>query len=315
MKTRIALFVLVLCLLAVSACAQSVGYSQRTAEASFGSNQYDGSYIIPDSSTRRLTEAELWNYQYDTLGYVLNEIFARHGYHFEPGSQYDRYFRATGWYRENTFYASNEAIYQQEMTGIEWYNDSLIKKVRADMNALGTRNPEGMSLDDVRYGDKPYEIAFDWGHTYFSGGQKLNVYNGPGRQYAQAGNGKARAGTTDRVAVAGIVDGYALILYETSNGYRSGYVSLADTADTLVARVLHFPAQNGYVLTADCQLTADPHSTMRLCSLRYDTPVTWLARCGSQTYIEVYAGGELLRGFVPTTCVGYPSPTFDRMAE
>ena len=39
----------------------------------------DSMYIIPDSDKRALTYAELWNYQYDTLMYAFNEIYARHG--------------------------------------------------------------------------------------------------------------------------------------------------------------------------------------------------------------------------------------------
>ena len=36
-------------------------------------------YLIEDSNTRLLTRDELWEWQYDALGYVFNEIFARHG--------------------------------------------------------------------------------------------------------------------------------------------------------------------------------------------------------------------------------------------
>ena len=38
-------------------------------------------YLIADSDTRELTRDELWEWQYEALGYILNEIFARHGYH------------------------------------------------------------------------------------------------------------------------------------------------------------------------------------------------------------------------------------------
>lgn len=114
--------------------------------------EYDGHYIIPDSDTRRLTEAELWEYDYDTLGYVLNEIFARHGYHFKRGGQYDQYFRSTDWYQENTRYTTNEEIYKYEISRLEWDNESLVKKVREDMRTLRTKNPSGLSLEDVLSG-------------------------------------------------------------------------------------------------------------------------------------------------------------------
>lgn len=41
-----------------------------------GINNY---FIIPDSDTRLLTEEELWGWQYEAVGYIYNEIFARHG--------------------------------------------------------------------------------------------------------------------------------------------------------------------------------------------------------------------------------------------
>ena len=40
-------------------------------------------WLIEDSNTRKLTKAELWQWNYEALGYILNEIFARHGYVFK----------------------------------------------------------------------------------------------------------------------------------------------------------------------------------------------------------------------------------------
>lgn len=140
MKKLTAILVAVLCIL-----ASTVAFAQ-----------YDGQYIIPNSDTRRLTEAELWEYEYDTLGYVLNEIFARHGYHFQRGGKYDQYFRSTDWYQENTRYATNQEIYAHEISSIEWANESLVKKVREDMRARHTKNPSGLSLEEALSGTEPY---------------------------------------------------------------------------------------------------------------------------------------------------------------
>lgn len=82
-------------------------------------------YLIADSDTRELTRDELWEWQYEALGYILNEIFARHGYHFIPGQKYDNYFRAQTWYRENEQYDSNQGIYKRLMTDVEWRNERL----------------------------------------------------------------------------------------------------------------------------------------------------------------------------------------------
>ena len=53
----------------------------------------DRMYVLPDSETRRLTRTEVEEWDYDSLGYAFNEIFARHGYNFIPGEKYDNYFR------------------------------------------------------------------------------------------------------------------------------------------------------------------------------------------------------------------------------
>lgn len=46
-------------------------------------------YILPDSNSRELTWDEVARWDYETLGYAFNEIFARHGYVFHPGEKYD----------------------------------------------------------------------------------------------------------------------------------------------------------------------------------------------------------------------------------
>lgn len=54
----------------------------------------DRLYLIPDSDSRRLTEAELWEWDRESLSFIFNEIFARHGYVFSPGGKYDLWFSA-----------------------------------------------------------------------------------------------------------------------------------------------------------------------------------------------------------------------------
>ena len=61
----------------------------------------DQVYIIPDSNTRELTYAELWDYSYDTLMFAFNEILARHGYKFETGSRCYNWFTQMPWYKPN----------------------------------------------------------------------------------------------------------------------------------------------------------------------------------------------------------------------
>ena len=100
------------------------------------SAQASNFYLIEDSDTRLLTRSELWEWQYDALGYVFNEIFARHGYHFEAGGKYESYFKAQDWYEENETYATNQEIYHNLMTSIDWQNERLCKEVRAVHNYI-----------------------------------------------------------------------------------------------------------------------------------------------------------------------------------
>ena len=116
-----------------------------------------GPYVlIPDSDTRQLTERELNAYSYDALGYALNEIVARHGYHFKhDGKYYDHfsqiyeYNSRTGnyecFYTEAPSYLSNQEIYDS-MTRTEMRNMSLIKDVRAAKKARGEYTGEDYGL-------------------------------------------------------------------------------------------------------------------------------------------------------------------------
>ncbi len=46
-------------------------------------------YVLPESDTRLLTWDEVAQWDYESLGYAFNEIFARHGYDFKPGGEYE----------------------------------------------------------------------------------------------------------------------------------------------------------------------------------------------------------------------------------
>lgn len=106
-------------------------------------------YILPDSNSRELTWDEVARWDYETLGYAFNEIFARHGYVFHPGEKYDNYFSCQPWYTPNRDTNNQRAVYPYLNT-TEWANYELIKEVR-DYKAENGDSGESM-----------------W--TYFSGG-------------------------------------------------------------------------------------------------------------------------------------------------
>lgn len=264
-------------------------------------------YIIPDSHTRALTREELWDWQYDALGYILNEIFARHGYHFIPGQKYDSYFRAQTWYHENEQYDDNQDIYEHLMTDVEWRNERLVKEVRAEMRALGTRNPDGKPLPAVSY-EPPIDGAFSaFTQMYFAPDQRLKVYSGPGTGYYRAANGKAMASTNGAIYAGGWENGWLMVMYWTNGGnVRVGYASSADFNDRINAPMLHFDYAEASI-TRRCTLTDDPVATYQaLETLSEGTNVTYLSEYVNEArwaYVETTALGQPARGFVPADCV------------
>lgn len=97
------------------------------------SNNYqaakDSSYILQDSSSRKLTSADLKGMTKNYLRLARNEIFARYGYVFgDPSLQ--TYFETKSWYTGNSSFNS-DYMYKNVLSDIERYNVNLIKKLEA----------------------------------------------------------------------------------------------------------------------------------------------------------------------------------------
>ena len=76
-------------------------------------------YIFPNSSTKKLTKAEIRKVDKSLWAYGRNEIYARHGYSFTKAS-YKKYFQSKSWYKAGGFST-------KDISDIEWYNMDLIK--------------------------------------------------------------------------------------------------------------------------------------------------------------------------------------------
>ena len=269
-------------------------------------------YLIPDSNTRYLTRDELWTWDYESLGYVLNEIFARHGYNFIPGQKYDYYFRCMPWYTPNADSDNSRACYSQ-LTSLEWANERLVKDVRAEMRAMGTKNEGGQSVWDY------FSAGFDTlqGFDYISvkANQKWPVYSAPDKSSWRGANGKAMLSTNGHVFAAGWESGWLLVMYETNNGsVRVGYVSSADmkrAPDT--NRMLSFDYSSATV-TASCTLTDDPaRAYASIATLRPGATVTYLTTFFNRSawaYVETSVGGQPVRGFIPAGCLSTASDSY-----
>lgn len=262
-------------------------------------------YLIPDSNTRRLTEAELWDWDRESLSFIFNEIFARHGYVFSSGGKYDRWFRMMPWYTPNAN-ADNQKYCLPKVTDLEWDNYHLIKKVAQDMDDFGIKghDPKKKCYSKLTPPDTRWNLT-DFSYMKLKAGQKLAVYSAPSASSWRGANGKASVSTNGAVYVAGWEHGWLLVYYETNNGsIRVGYVDggkISGRIENLTQ--LTFSYQPASVASA-CILTDDPmKSNSQMTQLSAGTQVTYLTTVANQwgewwDYIETRIGGKQARGYV-----------------
>ena len=252
-------------------------------------------YIIPDSDSRYLTEAELWEWQYTALGFILNEIFARHGFPFDPDGNYYDYFNAQSWYQEDPGFSYSR------VNSVEWHNERLVKVVRQQMRDMGTKNPDGKPLPNIE--PSLYNIPDEFVEYVFTPGQKLNVFTGPGAEYVRAAKGKAMTNTNGTVYVYGWENGWLMVLYRISKGgARIGYVNGSQIKGDVYADYLTFDYQSA-VVTRNCSITDDPVSAYTpLATLNEGDTVTYLCTLHNNNdwaYIQAQTSAGLLRGCIP----------------
>lgn len=94
------------------------------AEGAQGS-RLDADYVLPDSSTRLLSSAELQDMSNFELFVARNEIFARHGRTFQKQELKD-HFGSKGWYHGTV---SPEAFTDSMLSDVERKNNETIKAV------------------------------------------------------------------------------------------------------------------------------------------------------------------------------------------
>ena len=87
--------------------------------SSSGTPDYEDEYIFPNSSTKKLTKAEIRAVDEELWPYARNEIYARHGYKFTK-TKFKKYFESKSWYKAGGFST-------KDLNDIEWYNMELIR--------------------------------------------------------------------------------------------------------------------------------------------------------------------------------------------
>ena len=254
-------------------------------------------YVLPESNTRLLSWDEVAEWDYESLGYAFNEIFARHGYDFNPGGEYEYYFETKPWYRPNGTYNNQRDCYSQ-VTRTEWQNYELIKDVRAYKRVYGDW---GMSIWDN------FSTGFDTlqGFEYIElrANQNLAVYSAPSKSAWRGAKGKASVATNGAIYAAGWESGWLLLMYETNGGsIRVGYVNAKDIRGGVpMDDCLDF-AYDVATVQEKCTLTDDPARTgSSIATLKPGTQVTWLTRFYNNAawdYVEVNVGGKVARGFI-----------------
>ena len=266
-------------------------------------------YLIADSNMRKLTETELWKWDYESLGYILNEIFARHGYDFIPGGQYDIYFRSLPWYTPNNSNDNNKTCYDR-LNEAEWYNQDLIKQVRQYMRDTKNYNSKGKSVWD-NY-SRGFDVLQGFAYVEFRKNQTLPVYSAPSASSWRGANGKASVSTNGAVYAWGAEKGWLLVMSETNNGgVRTGYIDRSKVEGKVTGDAFYEEAAFSYipaVITDSCTLTDDPaRQTTQIRTLQAGTQVTYLMTTinrNSWAYIETTApDGRICRGFIPARCI------------
>ena len=258
-------------------------------------------YLIEDSNTRQLTRDELWQWDYETLMYILDEIFARYGFVFVSGGEYEAYFLQRPWYTPNTNPDNQTQVYDK-CNAVEWYNERLIKDVRQEMRDTQNYNTGGLNWRDVIGEDIAGELNFIY--TYFKGDQKFDVYSAPSTASWRGANGRAAVSTNGPVYVAGWESGWLLVMYDTNAGaVRVGCIR-GSGVGSIDAEYLDF-AYTTATVSRSVSLTDDPVTgSTAIVTLSSGKQVTYLASYTNYwAYIETTVGSQTVRGFIPENAI------------
>ena len=272
-------------------------------------------YLIPDSNTRHLTEEELWEWDYESLGFIYHEIFARHGFIFNPGGQYYYYFNSMPWYTPNTHVTIETQRAYYGCSDLEIENVHLIKKVRADMDATGNHNLNGRSVWD--HFSSGFDALQGFEYIAVQGNQRWAIYSAPDTASWRGAGGKAMVSTNGYVYAAGWENGWLLVMYETNNGsVRVGYARGSDMKQVPATSLpyLNFD-YTAATVTRTCSLTDDPARCFEaIVSLSQGQQVTYLTTFINRqpwAYVETTVDGAVVRGFIPASCLDIASPDKD----
>ncbi len=137
-------------------------------------------------------------------------------------------------------------------------------------------------------------------------GEKYDVFSAPGRDSYRAANGKAVMSTNDWVQIFGEEDGWLLVQYDISRDrMRFGYIDASALPRNTQVQSLTWYDLPEQTIKYGTSVTDDPlASGASICMLDQGDKVRVLSSFDNWYYIETNNEyGQLLRGFVPMSCV------------
>ena len=274
----------------------------------------DQEYFLP-SDTREITEAELWEWDRESLSFMFNEIFARHGFRFETGGKFYNWFNSQIWY-QNLEKVDDQTAYLRT-TELEWKNYHTIRKVIEDMEKAN--HPYRKPADSLLKSWTDLTAPGNWTLTGFqhvntSAQVTLEVYSAPSKASWRGANGRAMMSTAGAVWAAGWENGWLQVFYEVNNGgVRVGYVDGSQWGTKPLAGINLAFARLDAKLLADCVITDDPLAQSSIIgTLAQGTAVRYLTTAVNQNgqvwdYVETAINGQTVRGYIRAGFVEVPA--------
>lgn len=100
-------------------------------------NEMDVDYILSESNTRYLTDADIQGLSIQELNYAKNEIYARHGRKFDS-PELQNYFNSKSWYSGKYSPADFDANYSASvLSDIEKKNAEFLKNAEYSISSSG----------------------------------------------------------------------------------------------------------------------------------------------------------------------------------
>ena len=148
------------------------------------------------------------------------------------------------------------------------------------------------------------ELSFFEGS--FTPGEKFEVYSAPSARSWRGAKGKASVTSGSEILVAGIEEGWILILYELDSGVtRVGYIDSRKIKGSYTSGdALSFPRRQ-MTLAESAEMTDDPiRQKTAIGKLKKGTKVTCLAGYRGFVYVEAKVSGKTARGFIVPSSLG-----------